>query len=263
MKVQQKVKSTMSRDDDFEESTALAVRVDVPEGDGVDMTADAANTTTIRGKLLKFSGKNWTTGSGKNREDVPKGLQLVVLKFACAWVKWAKKEGRSMPVEYIWEVPGKPLPIVSGLPDRDQSKWLVNDANEPMDPWQHTRFMFLADPHSGKEYTYSNSSYSGKLAITDLSQQVRNMRKATRQPVMPLVGLGWELWETRYNKNATRPVFEVMGWRGGGGVSEDTHTSTPLIKGYDTDEGGEPDDGVPEARPSPNIQKDLDDEIPF
>jgi hypothetical protein len=190
----------------------------MPEGDGVDMTASAATNTAIRGRLLKFADKMWTVGSGRSMQEVDHELRLVVLRFACAWVKWLKAEGTSRPVEYRFQFPGQPFPTTSdNLPDRDQSKWSRDDRDDPVDPWQFTRFIYFADPKTGEEYTYSSGSYSGKKAVTDLSVQVRNMRDATGRKVMPVIGLAWVPWQTTY-KLTSRPVFEVHDWIGGSNI---------------------------------------------
>jgi hypothetical protein len=56
-------------------------------GDGWDDAAAEANERVLKGALLRFADRMWTTGtSGTPVED---GTQLIALATAAMWVRWA------------------------------------------------------------------------------------------------------------------------------------------------------------------------------
>lgn len=165
----------------------------------------------IRGTLLKYSKGVWTMGPGA--EPVPAGFRAVAVESKTAWIKW--QNGR--PAEHIWRTPGKPLPAVDELPDRDQRLWPVDDDGEPQDPWQLTKYLFLVNPETAERYTFSPTSWGGRSEINELSEKIALMRTA-RPGALPIVELGtgtYTLTKRPQLGAIPKPVFKVVGWVSG------------------------------------------------
>jgi hypothetical protein len=112
----------------------------VQSDDGWSDAATESAERVIRGALLKFT--DWRWSKGKENETVEDGTTLIALDIAAGWVKWVGGK----PVEYRMRQPGRRLPERDELDARDESDWELDRNNEPKDPWQSTRFVYLVDP---------------------------------------------------------------------------------------------------------------------
>jgi hypothetical protein len=203
----------------------------------------------IKGTLLKFADRRWTTG--KEGTEVKKGTALVALSTAIGWVKWANGKR----IEYRMRQEGRRLPNRNELGDLDDSEWEVGPDGNPKDPWQLTRFVYLVDPITAELYTFSISSWGGRQAVADLGEQIQRMR-CGRPGAVPVVELDVAPMPTKFGIKS-KPFFKVIDWRGG----EPRAIEPP---------GGEPRNGASapalvenKTNASTVTSKALDDEIPF
>ena len=97
---------------------------------------------------------------------------LVALATAAGWVKW--QGGK--PVEYRMRQPGVPMPARADLGDNDRAKWEFGPDGQPRDPWQNTHFVYLIDPQTAEEFTFSTSSWGGRDCVINLAGQIKRMR---------------------------------------------------------------------------------------
>ncbi len=179
-----------------------------PTDDGWPEAAAEASERIIRGTLLKFSDRTWSTG--KEGTPVPEGRQLVALSTAAAWVKWA--DGK--PVEYRMRLAGRSLPEREELGDLDRKQWEPGPDGTPRDPWQSTRFVYLVDPETAEAFTFSTSSWGGRGAVVDLADQIARMRFA-HPGAVPVVELTYAPMTTRFGRK-WRPLLKVMSWKNTG-----------------------------------------------
>jgi hypothetical protein len=178
-----------------EQSAALTV----PAGnDGWGDAATEAAERTIRGTLLKFADWRWT--AGKEATPIEDGTKLVAMATAAMWVRWED----SKPVEYIVRQPGR------RLPEREEG---FDD--EPKDPWQNTRLVYLVDPHTAEAFTFSTTTWGGRGAVSDLGDQIARMRTAYPDAV-PIVELRAAKMPTKRGPKS-KPVFKVVGWKSASG----------------------------------------------
>ena len=91
----------------------------------------------IRGQLLKFADRRWTTGT--EATQVADGTTLVAVGTVAAWVRW--EDGK--PVEQLVRRPGERLPERDQLSHTNEREWPNGPGNEPQDPWQNTRLVYL------------------------------------------------------------------------------------------------------------------------
>jgi hypothetical protein len=118
----------------------------------------------IRGALISFADKQWFTGSGKYKEELPAGTRLVVVGVRRGWKHWRDGE----VVEFRQEVDGH-YPRREELGDLDEATWECGLTDSPTDPWQDSREAVMVNPDDYTEYTYCTSSGGGRRACDQLA----------------------------------------------------------------------------------------------
>jgi hypothetical protein len=201
-----------------------------------DAAADAGDRV-LRGSLLKFSDGQWTSGTEGN--EVRKGLRLLAIGTAHAWVRW--RDGK--PDEYRVRQAGESLAEREELGDLDESKWELGPDKRARDPWQNTRFVYLIDPNTQEAYTFSTSSWGGRSAVIDLGDAIQRKR-FTHSEAIAEVELNSAPMQTKFGRKS-RPVFKIVAWRSGLDDEAEVETrSAPKLV-------------------SSQARGDMDDEIPF
>jgi len=107
------------------------------------------------------------------------------------------------------QAPGKPQPERPEC--GDESDWPVGLDGKPSCPWKWTQFLYLMDVDSGETLTFSTSTSGGKIAIGDLTQQIKSMR-GMQPGAMPIVELQSVQMPTKFGKKP-RPFFKIVSWR--------------------------------------------------
>jgi hypothetical protein len=177
----------------------------IPVGDGWADAAVEASERMIRGKLLKFADWRWTIG--KEATPVADGTRLVALATAAMWVRW--EDGK--PVEQLVRRAGERLPEREKLSHTNEDEWPIGPGDEPQDPWQNTRLVYLVDPDSAEAFTFSTSSYGGRAAVIDLGDTIARMRTA-HPDAAPIVELRSAEMPTKHGRKS-KPVLKVAGWK--------------------------------------------------
>ena len=175
-------------------------------GDGWEEEAHSSDRT-VRGNLLKYADRVWAFG--RDARPMRKGAQLLAVGVATAWQRW---EGKKR-VEARIRKPGAPFPTRDALGHTDENQWERRPDGKPRDCWQLTKFVYLIDSTSGELFTFVTTSGGGQSAIADLADTILFMRGA-RPGAVPLVELSDADMPTRFGMKS-RPVFRVVGWRGG------------------------------------------------
>ena len=163
----------------------------------------ASSSSTIRGHLVKFKQGEYLSGEHalNTESSSPSAFLLTEL-------------GGKMGSRTRSSSPRRPRLIrgASRCGDLDKSKWPVDRNGEPSDVWCDSRNLYLCDPRTAEEYTFTTSSVVGRLAVSDLKRQIGTVRTAHPRAV-PVVRLGVERMKTKYG-SAAKPKFEVVDWRG-------------------------------------------------
>jgi hypothetical protein len=225
------------------------------QNDGWADAAKDAEERIIRGTLLKFSDGRWS--KGKEGTPVEDGTQLVAIDTAVGWVRWVGGK----PDRYVMRQPGRKLPEREELGDLDESEWEIGPNGEPRDPWQLTRFVYLVDPVTAEFFTFSTSSWGGRIAVIDLADQVGRMRCA-HPGAVPVVELSVAPMVTRFGRKS-RPLFRVTEWKAGGTVVSDEAKPAQLEDRTAADSGINRYAEIKGRRPTEVTLSDLDDEIPY
>lgn len=176
--------------------------------DGFDEIAAEATARPIRGELLTFA--DWKWRSGKEKTVMADGRKLVAVAAAALWQKWVNGHPTIVRAE-----PGKRLPDRDEIGDNNPDQWELASDGKPRDPWQDTRLLYLVDPETAQDFTFSTSTYVGRAAVVALADQIKRMRFA-HPGAQPLVALHSAEHKTQHGRKS-RPVFRVVGWFGADG----------------------------------------------
>jgi hypothetical protein len=221
------------RDDYDEYNSQLPL---IPGNDGWGDAAGDSGERLIKGQLIKFADWRWTIG--KEREEVASGRRFEALATAACWQHW--KDGK--PDKTIMREPGRRLPERDELGDLDETEWEFFGA-DPQDPWRNTRLVYLIDPRTTKDFTFSTSSYGGRAAVSDLGEQITRMRLIHADAV-PIVELGAIEMPTKYGPKS-KPVFKVVGWKTRDTEHVIEREINPRQAKKLVDESNDPDDSIP------------------
>jgi hypothetical protein len=199
------------------------------ESDGFASTAGEAQGEVV-GTQVKFVKGVYFAGT----EEIPAGTELVAVATSVGWIRWF--DGHI--IEKRMRSGNERVPARELLGDHDEKKWEKGPDGKPSDPWRLTRYLYLVEPNSAKDYTFITSSWGGHSAIRDLSRQIEIKR--THQPgANPVVALAAGFKNSAKYGRIPSPRFDVVRWVGGTTASGD---------GFDTE--------VAKA-------VDMNDQIPF
>ena len=144
-------------------TTTVAKQSDNPFAD----YADSAATTSIVGKLLKFSKGDWL--AGKDEDEMPSGTKFVANmgELLTGWQRWEDNKPTDMVMGKVIERFQAPRRN-SSLATRTSEQWEVDGNGKERDPWQKTNYLLLKGVHDGELYTFTTSSKGGLDAVARL-----------------------------------------------------------------------------------------------
>jgi hypothetical protein len=200
------------------------------DDDGFAAAALEAESTLIRGQLIKFVDGIWTL----NKVTLAKGERFVPTKLAMFWVRWENQK----PAEHVGPKPNGFLPARETLGDNDEADWPAGLDGKPKDCWQNTRYIYLTNTRTAETSTFTNSTAGIRACYKLLGEAVGNMRKA-HPNAYPVVELDSAPMPTSFGTKL-RPHFKIVDWKLGVERQE-----------------------VPKIEQTDPLRKDMDDEIPF
>ena len=215
----------------------------------------APSGRVIQGMRIKFTNEACWIDDADN--ELPANLELVVVDIGRVVQKWKNQQ----PVETIVLGPGEKFPDVAKLNDAcPRSEWREGPSGQPQGPWQAQHIAYLLDPKTMSRFTWPTGTVGGAIAIRDLVDKVKWMRKFRGANVFPVVTLADVHMNTRYG-GRQRPHFEIVRWAtfGPGGEAEgalpapDRPTATPSAQGAS---------GMRTVQP-PSAKEATGDEIPW
>jgi hypothetical protein len=166
-----------------------------------------SNPRVIQGMMVKFTNEaTWVTGAD---EKLPADLELVIVNFARVVLKW--KDGVPDPTKTRILAPGEKFPDVKKLnAETPQAEW-VNGPNGLHGPWEAQHVVYLLDPKTMDRYTYPTGTTGGAIAVSDLVDRAKWMRKFRGEKVFPVVKLADVFMPTRFG-GRQRPHFLIQRW---------------------------------------------------
>jgi hypothetical protein len=224
-----------------------------PCDDGWD-AVPTSDSGMIRGRLAKFTDGHYPINKSSEPAD---DRELAVFGVVTLWIKWVGNKP-----EHRVTQPGQRHPDRDEMGDLDQELWEAGLDGKPKDPWQDTRYLYLVDPNTGEEITFTTPSAGGRKAIGDLKNQIANVRRA-HAAAIPIVRLESEMWKTKFGLKR-KPLFRVIGWKQGGasGFNEQNEAPNKPAPG----DANVADDAAwhdPAAAKKRSTEALMDDEIPF
>jgi hypothetical protein len=165
---------------------------------------DAASDeiSPVRGPNIKFDAGAFFTGKEKTPIDDDK--KFIVIDRAEGW-QFLKKD---CPAEWVMRKAGEPKPE---QPHADESTWPTGLDGKPQHPWKWTLFVYLIDAATGESLTFSSSTTGGRLAVDELTSQIKYMRNM-RPGAVPIVTLESQQMNTKFGRKP-RPIFKIAGWK--------------------------------------------------
>src|SRR5262245_50000119 len=156
-------------------------------------------------RLLKFVDGHFVTREGEeigpDKELVVLGLNKVVQKFV----------GRKL-LDTIIVPDGENVPNLKEMNDAaPREEWGVDLNNNPVGPYTLVLVLKLINGLTLDRFAFITTSVGGSIAIGDLSDKTRIMRRFRGPNVSPVVSLGVTTFRTSFGPKK-RPDFRIVRW---------------------------------------------------
>ena len=156
-------------------------------------------------RLLKFVDGHFVTREGEeigpDKELVVLGLNKVVQKFV----------GRKL-LDTIIVPDGENVPNLNEMNDAaPREEWGVDLNNNPVGPYTLVLVLKLINGVTLDRFAFITNSVGGSIAIGDLSDKTRIMRRFRGPNVSPVVSLGVTTFRTNFGPKK-RPDFRIVRW---------------------------------------------------
>jgi hypothetical protein len=229
------------------------------ENDGLDsfsMEQIGQRTGAFGGaRLLKYVTDHYVTREGEiiepNREMIVLGLKKVMQKFV-----------EQKLVDTIVVPDNERMPDVAAMNEAaPREEWGTDLNGNPVGPYVRVLVLKMLDAKTMDRFAFVTSSVGGSIAIGDLSDKTKVMRRLNGPNVAPVVSCSTTNFKTRYSMRK-RPDFRVLRWIAlggdGGGLPKPEPAKSlaaprPVKKALDI--------GTPVAEPT--LKQETGDEVPF
>ena len=171
---------------------------------------DRVSNNVILGSRIKFLDAKWITTEGV---VLPPDLELVVINIRRIVNKWGKDTDKG-PLESRELAPGEPYPDFKELNEKvPRKEWVRGPDGQPRGPYQGQRVVYFLDlDKTMSRYTWIDQlTVGGSIAMSELVDQTRLMRKFRQANVVPKVRLSNIYMHTRYG-GRQRPHLPVADW---------------------------------------------------
>ena len=133
---------------------------------------------------MKFT--NETAWVARNGEELSGTLELVAVNVTRVVQKWKDEQ----PIETIILEPGQKFPDLEKLNDAvPKSEWREGPDGKLRGPWQAQYLVYLLNAETVDRYTYVTATTGGGIAVRDLVDRTRWMRKFRGANVYAVVTL--------------------------------------------------------------------------
>ena len=122
--------------------------------------------------------------------------------------KWIDQQ----PVETRVLAPGERVPDIEALNEAaPKTEWSKDFNGNPRGPWQFQYIVYLLDPNTMDKYTFPTGTVGGAIAVRELADKVKWMRRIRGDKVCAVVTLSNIFMNTRFG-GRQRPHFVVKRW---------------------------------------------------
>jgi hypothetical protein len=185
--------------------TGTAMQTYTPNNDGWNDPIDPESGRQIQGTLLTFNDKQFLAGSGKYKEELAVGTQLVAVAVKAGFKFW--QDGTCL--KFVTEIDGH-FPRRDELGHDEKSLWEPGSDGKPTDPFQNSRELRLFNPVTGEEYTFCTHTKGGRGAVDTLKSSFLNAQRE-HSGQRPIVSLEWKPMPTDFGMKS-KPYFRIVGW---------------------------------------------------
>jgi hypothetical protein len=229
----------------------------VPETvlDGFDIDADESQSRrVIQGVRVAFTNDfEWVDN---NDETISRDRELIMVDRTRVLQKWIDQ----MPVETRFLEPDEKWPDVKAMNDAaPKSEWREGPDGKLQGPWSCQWIIYLVDPLTLDKFTYPTNTTGGHIAVGDISDRIKNMRRFRGEHVYPVITLSDAFMNTRFG-GRQRPHFQIRRWikhGGEGGQVEALPPPTPSPQ----QAPAQSELPLNEVK-QPSLAEEMDDEIP-
>jgi hypothetical protein len=166
---------------------------------------DYAANRLIQGQLVKFTNEAWVAPYG---QELSSTLELVAVNVTRILQKW----GDGRPLETRVLQPGEKLPNLKELnANAPQNEWREGPDGNLQGPWQAQYLVYLLLPDTAVPFTFATGTVGGGIAVRDLMDRVKWMRKIRGEQVYAVVSPSAAPMKTRHGTRL-RPHFVINRW---------------------------------------------------
>ena len=160
----------------------------------------------IQGALVKFTNEAaWVTRDG---EELGPDLELIAVDIGRIVQKWKDQQ----PIETIILEPGQRYPDLEELNDKTpRNEWTEGPDGKPRGPWQAQHIVYLLNAATMDRYSFPTGTTGGSIAVRDLVDRTKWMRRFRGQQIYPAVTLSDTFMKTRFG-GRQRPHFLIKRW---------------------------------------------------
>ncbi len=222
---------------------------DQPQGGGV-----------IKGRIIKFTNEfSWVTNDG---EELLPSLELVAVDIARLVQKWINQK----PEETIIVLPGQKFPDVQAMNEKaPRSEWREDLNRKMVGPWQMQYLVYLLDLQTLDRFTYPTATVGGGIAVRDLADKTKWVRKFRGPNVNAVVTLSDTFMKNRFG-GRQRPHFIIKRWIG---LDAEGALAAPKLLVLEGGATAKPEPTVSPTQPGihevnePTLSEELNDDLPF
>ena len=224
-----------------------------------------------QGSIVKFTNEaRWVTREG---EEIPPTKELIAINIGREVVKW-NTDKEAPPARTIL-APGQRFPDIEKLnAETPQSEWIETPDGRMRGPYEAQHVVYLLDPVTMAMYRYPTGTVGGHIAVSELVEQTKWMRRFRGSNVYAVVVLTNVFMKTRWG-GRQRPKLRPVRWITFGEgtdlpVAQPPKLVSPGIAAM-LDQFAEQSQQTPPKKPQtgmqtvepPNLKEETDDDILF
>jgi hypothetical protein len=219
----EKTEQKKEREETEQVKNLAKVENNLPVADGFDGYEDRVEgddqperTSVIQGTLLRFTNDfAWMTNEDDELSSTLELFFIDVLRVVPKWGPDGKPAGPPIVVE-----PGQRFPDVDKMnAEAPRDEW-IEQFGKMVGPYQRQHVCYLLDTATMTKYTFPTSTVGGSIAVRELVDKVKWMRKFRGAHVCPVVTLATKHMKTDYGRRE-RPHFIIKRWVDLGGDGGD------------------------------------------
>ncbi len=181
-----------------------AAHVDGFEDDGA---SEGDFIRVIQGEKWSFSNEG--TWLNSEDEEISPTREVVVVDIARVLQKWIDQAPVRDATRFL--APGEKVDVKQLNEDCPKSEWSEDLIGKPRGPWQIQSVVYMVDMQTMQRFTYPTSTVGGSIAVDELKDAVKLMRRFRGAGVYPIVSPAAKHMNTRFG-GRQRPHFVIKRW---------------------------------------------------